>query len=612
MDILLNGKGKGIRVVVIDSGIASNHEVFNGESFQGIGVVEANGIILANSDINDNLGHGTAIAHIIKKYSPEVELFIIKIFQNTNDVNFNSFKYALEYVRDNIDCDVINLSLGFSICLEARELNELCTELIHQGKMIVSAYHHDGSLSYPAQFENVIGVEMGTNCKNDLIYEYLENDFINIIGRNGKQKLASLNSTYQFVEGSSYSTAYITAFIANIMSRGIKKLDEIKGVLRKGAKKIHKSNYEHTKHNNWEKVKVKSAVVFPYNKEVHSLIRFSDLLPFELSDITDLKYTGKIGNVVASEKNNTLYKINNLYDLDWTKNFDTFIVGHIKPISDIVNVDLLTYIVNKCIQYKKNLYSFDSLSEYKDELKEAEKLDLVFYYPEVSKKQIPPLRFGKLSQISKPIIGIFGTSSMQGKFTLQLKLRSLFQEKGYIVGQLGTEPTSLLFGIDEIYPMGYNSILEVHGHDAISTINYMLYKIESKNPDVIIVGSQSNTIPEYNSNLIFYPTKQLEFLLGTMPDLVILSVNIDEDIDHIHDTIKSIEGLSKAKVIALVIYPVIKKITINNLYKLSAPTTDQLKSAKEYFEKCIQLDTYILNNSSDMDSLFNSIVDHLT
>ena len=45
------------------------------------------------------------------------------------------------------------------------------------------------------------------------------------------------------------------------------------------------------------------------------------------------------------------------------------------------------------------------------------------YCPVVRKEHMPGNRFGKLYRCPKPVLGIFGTSSRQGKFTLQLYLR---------------------------------------------------------------------------------------------------------------------------------------------------------------------------------------------
>ena len=40
---------------------------------------------------------------------------------------------------------------------------------------------------------------------------------------------------------------------------------------------------------------IKKAIVFPFNKEMHSLARFSDLLNFEILDFYDTKFSGNMG-----------------------------------------------------------------------------------------------------------------------------------------------------------------------------------------------------------------------------------------------------------------------------------------------------------------------------
>ena len=82
-----------------------------------------------------------------------------------------------------------------------------------------------------------------------------------------------------------------------------------------------------------------------------------------------------------------------------------------------------------------------------------------------------------LYRIATPIIGVFGTSSKQGKFTLQLKLRELLLKQGYSVGEIGTEPTSQLFGKEYVFPMGYNSTVYIEHNDIISYLNAALYDI---------------------------------------------------------------------------------------------------------------------------------------
>ena len=67
--------------------------------------------------------------------------------------------------------------------------------------------------------------------------------------------------------------------------------------------------------------------------------------------------------------------------------------------------------------------------------------------------------FGKLYEISTPVVGIFGTGQRQGKYTLMLKLMELFENSGYKVNSLGTEPKGELLGINHVYPIGYEKTI---------------------------------------------------------------------------------------------------------------------------------------------------------
>ena len=169
--------------------------------------------------------------------------------------------------------------------------------------------------------------------------------------------------------------------------------------------------------------------------------------------------------------------------------------------------------------------------------------------------------------IGKPILAIVGTGSKQGKFTIQLGLRKELLNRGFSIGQLGTEPTAELFGMDCVYPMGFESSVHVRGFESVYAVNQMMGLIEQKNPDLIIVGSQAHSVPFQAGGLVEYPIPQHEFLLGVQSDAYILCVDDQSPIDYIERTVKYLESLAGGKVIAIVISPLsitYRWSTINN------------------------------------------------
>ena len=148
-----------------------------------------------------------------------------------------------------------------------------------------------------------------------------------------------------------------------------------------------------------------------------------------------------------------------------------------------------------------------------------------------------------------------GTSSVQGKFSVQLYLRRQLTAAGYKVSNIGTEPTGYLFGFDSVLPMGYGSGLRLTSYEFVNLLNSAVHEAEEEMPDLLIVGSQSGTVPAYRNNLQFLLFRQYELLQACDPDAVILTVNSFDEIGYIRKTIQFIESGTHAKVIALVVSP---------------------------------------------------------
>lgn len=148
----------------------------------------------------------------------------------------------------------------------------------------------------------------------------------------------------------------------------------------------------------------------------------------------------------------------------------------------MLNEDIVEKVINLCIKHNKNIYSFDDLNHYKNLYEGKIKVT----WPKKDKSDISEYTFDKLYYINTPVLGVFGTSSKQGKYTLQLLLRKMFQRDGYNVGQVGTEPSAELFGMDEVFPMGYNGTVELEGNDFIRSLNNIMNKIDCKEKDIII------------------------------------------------------------------------------------------------------------------------------
>ena len=599
-----------VKVIIIDSGVDKNHDTFKDININGCSAyLNDKGDIEFDDSFLDDFGHGTAIFDIIRKNAPDVYIYNFKMFDKKGDSNQKAITKLLEYIYKNVECDIINMSLGITQYEDINDLERIINKLNYKGIIIVSAFSNDGSVSFPAAFKNVIGVEASENVRLKNQFEFVEESIINIRAKGGKQRvLWKMPERYAIVEGNSFAAAYITAIIANLLKK--EKINTINAlqILKKNAIKIYAKQHN-TNYNIDFKTPIK-AIAFPFNKEIHSLVRYYDDLPYVI-DFYDIKASGKINRSTSEFVTGTNFNfyVRNIENLDWSAEFDTFILGHVDEISKILSTDFIEDIISKCLKYQKNLYAFDNLDQYN--IKETFRENgLYLFYPTLDKSNVPNNSFGKLYFIPQPIVSICGTSSQQGKFTLQLYLRKLLINDGYKVGQLGTEPSSLLYGMDKVCSYGYGYNMVLSEYPFISTINKMIYDISKKDPDIILCGTQSGTIPYSYDNLNIIPLLSMEFLMGAKPDVVVLCVNYHDEIEYIKRTINTIENLFETQIIGLSLFPLTIEYNWQGILLGSKRflSSDEIDMFKKNISEQINKEVYLLSEPADMNELKNNII----
>lgn len=519
-----------MNVVIIDSGIDVNQKEIVKKAIN-INVVD--GKFITSNDIIDKVGHGTAVLDIFSntvEKMDNVDITFIKVNSSMTGYDISQLIGAIEYIDNYLECDILLLCSGTKIYNSTFE--KKLKKIYNKKTTIFSAFDNNGCISYPAAFDFVIGVDVSNQCKKETIYK---NGPVNIIFPNKAFRVRWLGKT-NIVKGASFACSYYAAQYINSGMQNCK--------FNLGAEDNKKSRLIDFFEKN------DNAIVFPFNKEVHSIALNEDLMIPNIINYYDIRQSGKIGlridKLLNHSDNSRIIK--NISELIWDDDsFNLFILGHCKEIEQITSEDYRRYVIEKCRRYKKKLFSFDDLSMY----------DLSYVnciYPKIDINSVPN-NFGKLFITNTPVLGVFGTSSKQGKFTLQLQLRKCFLQKGYSVGQIGSEPTSALFGFDYTYPMGYQSSVYTRSTENVAVLNCFMHQCEMHNRDIIVVGSQSGTCPYNIYNLEMFTLSQVEFLLGTQPDAVVLCVNVGDDLKYITRTIKTIEGLVDCKVIAISLFP---------------------------------------------------------
>ena len=609
-----------INIAIIDTGVNTSHPALKNTKISGVFITKNElGKIVISDDIIDDAGHGTAITIIIYQHNNNINIYVVRLFCKKQFVaDEDMFLFALRHIYNNFDCDILNLSLGYNYCTNINELYDICSQFRKKGCIIVSAFDNGGTLSYPAVLDNVIGVMCSDSFLKNNEYEYVENSEINILAKGSNQRVAWVDCNYIVTSGSSFACAHITGILSTLIYNSEKKMlfstDYVLNLLKLNAKKIH--NYSTTTDvHRYAPISYqnKRAVTFPFNKEIHAIIRYNNLLNVELVDVYDIKQHLSIGvptNSLLGTKDNKNFTIKNINELDMNS-FELFILGHISELIALLgDSSMIKKLIQSLILEQKLIYSFEDISEYIPySLKETAK-ELVFT-PNISINDIPKNRFGLMHYTPLPSVLVCGTSSKQGKYSLQLELRRKLLNKGVRVGQIGTEPSAFLFGMDGCFHYGYNSSQEIRGLDTISYVNELVYNIFMNGKDIILSGCQSAMLVRDETYLYSYPLEQNSYLLGFQPDIVILCVNTYDEIDFIKRTIKYVEGSVDCIVLAIVLFPKVYNNQFENVLSASSSPVS-VEGHRKNLSNHLKLPVYVLGDDTDMELLTDSIVDYFT
>lgn len=148
---------------------------------------------------------------------PTAEIVPIKIVRDGTISGSDVLTHALRYIYENISCDIINISAGIVCCEDIPALREVCMRIIERGTVIVSAFDNGGAISYPAAFDNVIGIDGDIHNRDINHYEYLSGSNANFCGAKLEQRVPWLDGTKEIVSGNSFIAPHFTAWLLKHM-----------------------------------------------------------------------------------------------------------------------------------------------------------------------------------------------------------------------------------------------------------------------------------------------------------------------------------------------------------------------------------------------------------
>lgn len=198
--------GKGVKIALLDSGVNMYHSHIS-ERLSGVAFrVNRDGWIERHDDVRDYLGHGTAIAALLKYVALESEIVIGKIFDEKLTCYPSVLAHAIDWAVDE-GVDIINLSLGMSERFDVVE--ESCKRAAEAGIVLVAAHDRQSEIVWPAQLDEVYAVEATEIGREQ--WTFTEHSSIGACGF--PRELAEPIQLYN-LHGHSFAAAHFTAWVA--------------------------------------------------------------------------------------------------------------------------------------------------------------------------------------------------------------------------------------------------------------------------------------------------------------------------------------------------------------------------------------------------------------
>lgn len=484
------------------------------------------------------MNHGSAVTKIIDNYVQESTIISVQVFNDNHMIRARDLASSIKKSINEFHPDIINIIMGTRSDSDG-ELQQAVNYAVKKKVVLVCAADNSGAISYPAFYKDTLSVLCDYKIKQIKNFNVVYNNWIDILAYSGHFSV-EIKKRQEQVIGSSFSTPVITAIINNMWSKDLVGQDNLIVEIKKEMSQMQYSNDSfHLKHhhnivNDFLTSKDK-AIFLPLNKEVFALMNNSDFVVPHIASIYDYHTSPKIGKSMA-DIGYTSYVpnqvIGDMRDINWESNdFNSVVLGHVKEISLLLKKDLLSEIIEKCNEYNKKIYA----------------LDLVQNEKKLYKERLG----GSLFTFNTPIVGVIGTSSKQGKVSLQLEITRLLKKVGYDVGLMLTEPFSEIIGCKHYWHYGYNAS-KFSWQEHVVGSNNTMKKIDDEKHDLIIAGTQSQVMSSNMKNTGFIPVETQSVLTGINADCYVLLVNKTDSTNLITRIVKYIESYYNRPVLALV------------------------------------------------------------
>jgi uncharacterized NAD-dependent epimerase/dehydratase family protein len=361
------------------------------------------------------------------------------------------------------------------------------------------------------------------------------------------------------------------------------------------------------------------ALIYKYNKECYQLLRYRDSLRFGISGIYDEGRNDGVDAGIPMGIGEIGVRISANLDLLLSECDITVITGDCPEDHYQVYLETVYRFLRsgkKILSCYDDLRGNAKLGKYLHAKKEGSFDDVLKKYgshyeyytldQEFSDTDEKEIR-EKCTEVGYrvPVIGVWGTSSCQGKFTTQIRLKKGLTSLGILTGFISTEPTGRLLGADYEVCRSAGNVSRMHRFAA----NRVLFsRLERSGKKCVIVGGQSFLLPMgFRRPMYFFPMGSsplvsAKIFLYLQPDLNILIVNPDDPLEYVRDSMDFMRYLNGSDTVGLCLMDGERKGKLyEEVYVKMDP--ERLTEIQNRFRNGLGIGCYVTTRDGDMDEL---------
>jgi subtilisin family serine protease len=209
--------GAGVKVAVIDSGVDPTHPAVGAVNGY-VTITDHDGRIEVTSDHHeDDYGHGTACAGIIRAVAPDCEIYSVKVLGANLLGQGLVFAAGLKWAIEN-QMQVCNLSLGTTKRDFFALLHELADLAYFRNVTLVTAANNMTLPSFPSVYASVISVA-SHDTEDPYLFYYNPSPPVEFGAPGIDVRVPWLKGQWITGTGNSYAAPHISGIVAKILAK---------------------------------------------------------------------------------------------------------------------------------------------------------------------------------------------------------------------------------------------------------------------------------------------------------------------------------------------------------------------------------------------------------